>query len=74
MRRAFSRIETWLVVAAAIAFLVVLPALNAFTPEQSALHVSDFTINLYGKYLCYAVLAVSRTGTSASPSRTSSRR
>ena len=59
MRRAFSRIETWLVVAAAIAFLVVLPALNAFTPEQSALHVSDFTINLYGKYLCYAVLAVS---------------
>jgi ABC-type branched-subunit amino acid transport system permease subunit len=25
----------------------------------SFLHVSDFSINLYGKYLCYAILAIS---------------
>jgi urea transport system permease protein len=36
-----------------------MPALNAFTPESSIFHISDFTINLYGKYLCYAVLAIS---------------
>ncbi len=34
-------------------------ALNAFTAAGSLLHVSDFTINLYGKYLCYAMLAIS---------------
>jgi urea transport system permease protein len=44
---------------AAIILLGVFPALNAFVPESSAFHVSDFTINLYGKYLCYAVLAIS---------------
>ena len=27
-------------------------------PETNPLHVSDFTINLYGKYLTYAVLAI----------------
>ena len=59
MRRSFTRFETWVVLAAAVVFLVVLPGLNAFVPASSALHVSDFTINLYGKYLCYAVLAVS---------------
>ena len=44
---------------AAIVILLILPALNAFVPESSVFHVSDFTINLYGKYLCYAVLAIS---------------
>jgi urea transport system permease protein len=39
--------------------IVVLPFLNAFMPPDHFLHVSDFTINLYGKYLTYAVLAVS---------------
>jgi urea transport system permease protein len=39
--------------------LFLLPALNAFTPPGSFLHVSDFSINLYGKYLCYAILAIS---------------
>jgi urea transport system permease protein len=43
----------------ALVILVVLPGLNAFAPAASALHVSDFTINLYGKYLCYAVFALS---------------
>jgi urea transport system permease protein len=39
--------------------LVILPSLNAFAPSGSFLHVSNFSINLYGKYLCYAILAIS---------------
>ena len=43
---------------AAAVILGVLPALNAFVPATNPLHVSNFAINLYGKYLTYAVLAV----------------
>jgi len=39
--------------------LVLLPCLNAFVPASSFWHVSNFSINIYGKYLCYAVLALS---------------
>jgi urea transport system permease protein len=39
--------------------VVALPALNALTTPAAFLHVSDFRINLYGKYLCYAILAIS---------------
>src|SRR6202521_4988693 len=38
--------------------LVLLPCLNAFVPPASFFHVSNFTITIYGKYLCYAVLAL----------------
>ena len=31
---------------------------NLFFPESSALHVSDYTVSLLGKYLCYALLAL----------------
>lgn len=48
-----------MVAAIALVLIVVLPGLNVFTSPESALHVSDFTINLYGKYLCYAILAIS---------------
>ena len=51
--------ELWGVAVATFILLVVLPGLNAFTPAGSALHISSFTINLYGKYLCYAMLAIS---------------
>src|SRR5882672_5616381 len=51
--------EIWVVLAVALFVIVGLPALNAFTPEASWLHVSNFTINLYGKYLSYAMLAIS---------------
>lgn len=44
--------------AAALVVLVVLPCLNAFVPVGSPFHVSNFTITVYGKYLCYAVLAM----------------
>jgi urea transport system permease protein len=58
MRTSFKR-ELGLVGVAALLIIVVLPCLNAFTAEESWLHVSDFTINVYGKYLCYAMLAIS---------------
>lgn len=54
-----NKIAVWSLAVAAAIFLVVLPALNAFAPAASFLHISNFTINLYGKYLCYAVLAIS---------------
>ncbi len=53
------RLESQLLMAAAVLMLAGLPCLNAFVPAASWLHVSDFSINLYGKYLCYAVLAMS---------------
>jgi len=59
MRRLFSKWELAGVGTAALLLIVLLPCLNAFTPETSWLHVSNFTINVYGKYLCYAMLAIS---------------
>lgn len=47
-----------MVAALALLGLVVLPCLNAFLEPGHPLHVSNFTITVYGKYLCYAVLAV----------------
>src|SRR6056297_591773 len=38
--------------------LVVVTFLHLFMPQDSALHVSAFTVTLLGKYLCYALLAV----------------
>ena len=58
LRRIFT-LELRAVFAVALLFLVVLPALNAYTAEGSWLHVSNFTITVYGKYLCYAMLAIS---------------
>src|SRR6266487_3054147 len=51
--------EILLVTAVAFFGLIVLPSLNAFLPRDSPLHVSTFTLSVYGKYLCYAVLALS---------------
>jgi ABC-type branched-subunit amino acid transport system permease subunit len=54
----FSKREVWLVSMAAVVGLVVLPGLNVFLPEDHPLHVSTFSLSVYGKYLCYAVLAM----------------
>jgi urea transport system permease protein len=50
----------------AIAFLatiaalgLMLPALNLLVPATSAFHVSSYYVALFGKYLCYALLALS---------------
>src|SRR5438067_1395589 len=48
----------WLAaLAAVIALAVVLPACNTL-PAGSPLHVSNFTLNLFGKFLTYAILAL----------------
>jgi ABC-type branched-subunit amino acid transport system permease subunit len=54
----FSRREIMALVVASLVGLVVLPALNAFLPADHPLHVSSFGLSVYGKYLCYAVLAI----------------
>jgi urea transport system permease protein len=42
-----------------IAAAVVVPLLNLAVPEGSALHVPNYVVGLLGKYLCYALLAIS---------------
>lgn len=50
--------EFWILGLAGLLGLVVLPCLNAFLPVDHPFHVSTFTLSVYGKYLCYAVLAM----------------
>lgn len=59
MSRQTKRWEFLGIAVVAMAIIVVLPCLNAFTTPESAFHVSDFKINLYAKYLCYGILAIS---------------
>jgi urea transport system permease protein len=47
----------FLVVVAAIAVMV--PILNLAVPQSSALHVPTYLVALFGKYICYALLALS---------------
>jgi len=58
MHRFLNKREITVLLIAIVVFLGVLPALNAFVPKTSFFHVSDFSITVYGKYLCYAVLAL----------------
>jgi urea transport system permease protein len=51
-RSAAARREFVLTTVAALGVIVVIPLLNAHGT------ISDFTINLWGKYLCYALLAI----------------
>ena len=41
-----------------LALGIALPVLNQFVPPGSALHVPSWVLQLIGKYLCYALLAV----------------
>jgi urea transport system permease protein len=47
----------FLIVVAAIA--VVVPILNLAVPDSSALHMPTYLVALFGKYICYALLALS---------------
>jgi urea transport system permease protein len=42
-----------------LALLVVVPALHLLVPPTSALHIPAYAMALIGKYLCYAMLALS---------------
>ena len=39
--------------------VIILPILNIFMPEESVFHVPDYMFALLGKYLCYALVALS---------------
>ncbi len=47
----------FLIVLAAIA--IAIPVLNLAVPESSAFHVPTYLESLFGKYICYALLALS---------------
>jgi urea transport system permease protein len=47
----------FVIVVAAIAIIV--PLLNLAVPESSALHLPTYLVALFGKYACYALLALS---------------
>jgi urea transport system permease protein len=38
---------------------IVIPAFNLFLPPSSPLHVPTYLVSLFGKYVCYALLALS---------------
>src|SRR5580658_6963159 len=46
-------------IAVGIALAVVVPALNLWVSPNSAIAVPDYIVPLLGKYLCYAILALS---------------
>jgi urea transport system permease protein len=41
------------------AFAIVIPVLNLMVPPGSGFHVSTYLVALFGKYICYAILALS---------------
>ena len=41
------------------AFAIAIPVLNLLVPAGSALHVSTYLVALFGKYICYGLLALS---------------
>src|SRR5664279_2374400 len=41
------------------AFAIAIPVLNLLVPPGSALHVSTYFVALFGKYICYGLLALS---------------
>ncbi|HEY8900147.1 MAG TPA: urea ABC transporter permease subunit UrtC [Chthoniobacterales bacterium] len=59
MKSEVSKIEILIAALFAAVLIFIVPALNAFTPDGSALHVSNFNINLWGQYLCLAIVAMS---------------
>ena len=48
-----------LFIAVTAAIAVAVPVLNLAVPPTSALHVSTYLVALFGKYACYALLALS---------------
>ena len=58
MKREISKGEMAGLAVASLVVFVVMPLLNAL-PESHPLHLTTFTLSLCGKYLCYAVLALS---------------
>jgi len=58
MPRAFPP-ATWVVMPLLLAVALLVPVLNLLAPPGSAFHVPTYTVSLLGKYLCFAILALS---------------
>ncbi len=56
--RSLDRSATVFLIAVA-AIAIAVPVLNLAVPQSSALHIPTYLVALFGKYLCYAVLALS---------------
>ncbi len=56
--RSLNKSALWFVVFVA-AIGIVIPLLNLLTPEGSFFHVPTYLVALFGKYVCYALLALS---------------
>lgn len=41
-----------------VLLVIVVPVLNLGVPDESPLHISDYAVNLLGRYLCFALLAL----------------
>ena len=50
--------ETLAVYLVGAIFLVVMPLLNVLPPDDAWFHLSDFRLNQFGKFLCFAILAL----------------
>ena len=57
-KKTISNTELLEIIVCSVVALVVIPLLNGCVPESSALHISNFSINQWGRYFCYAVLAI----------------
>src|SRR3954469_14725959 len=49
----------WIFIVILAAFAVGVPFLNLAFPPSSALHMPTYLVALFGKYVCYAILALS---------------
>ncbi|APV52461.1 urea ABC transporter permease subunit UrtC [Betaproteobacteria bacterium GR16-43] len=47
-----------MLIACAVVVFAVFPVLNLVVPETSAFHLSAFWVTLFGKIMCYAIVAV----------------
>ena len=57
--RGFLSAKSWSAVFVAIVVVAVLvPVLNLMVPADSALHMSDYAVQLVGKIMCYAICAL----------------
>ena len=49
----------WIFLGILVAAAIVVPLLNVLVPPSSPFHITTTTVALWGKYLCYALLALS---------------
>src|ERR1700692_1750912 len=52
-------LDRWTIAVLAVLMAVAVPVLNLALPEASAYHVPTYVVALVGKYLTYALLALS---------------